>query len=84
METRLVSGHPTKLQSLYILVIQHLPVDDISTTTAKRRLELLLFMTAGILYVLMGLWMIIDKKSRGIPKCITIITAIIKQSFLLL
>jgi hypothetical protein len=39
METRLVSGPPTKLQSLCILVIQHLQVDDISTNHCKKKVR---------------------------------------------
>ena len=47
-----------------------------TSESIKRSLELPLFLTAGISYVLMGLWMLIDKKSSKVPYIISMVGSI--------
>ncbi|MGB8035511.1 MAG: hypothetical protein WCF03_16985 [Nitrososphaeraceae archaeon] len=47
-----------------------------TSESIKRSLELPLFLTAGISYVLIGLWMLIDKKSSKVPYIISMVGSI--------
>jgi hypothetical protein len=48
-----------------------------TSVSTKRSLELPLFLIAGISYVLIGLWMLIDKKSSKVPYIISMVGSIL-------
>ena len=51
-------------------------IGESTSESIKRSLELPLFLTAGISYVLIGLWMLIDKKSSKVPYIISMVGSI--------
>ena len=52
-------------------------IGESTSESIKRSLELPLFLTAGISYVLIGLWMLIDKKSSKEPYIISMVGSIL-------